>query len=46
MFLELFTAGTARGGTGLGTNILGVHPNVAISQDPFLGVWKHFRSDF
>ena len=43
--MYLFSSGTARGGTGLPVNILGSHPNVSLSQDPFLPLWKHFRSD-
>ena len=43
--MYLFSSGTARGGTGLPVNILGSHPQISLSQDPFLPLWKHFRSD-
>ena len=41
----LFTAGTARGGTGVYTNILNTHSSVKIAQDPFLAFWKSYRDN-
>ena len=41
----LFTAGTARGGTGVYTNILNTHNSVKIAQDPFLAFWKSYRDN-
>lgn len=40
----LFTSGTARGGTNLRTYALNAHPDVALSIDAFLPLFKYFRS--
>lgn len=40
----LFGAGTARGGTGLATRMLSVSPAVEIALDPYLGLYKSFRT--
>jgi len=38
----LFISGTARGGTNLAIMMLSVHPEVSISHDPFLPLYKNF----
>jgi hypothetical protein len=39
---QLFISGTARGGTNLAIMMLSVHPDVSLSQDPFLALYKSF----
>ena len=38
----LFISGTARGGTNLAIMMLSVNPDVSLSQDPFLPLYKSF----
>ena len=40
----LFISGTARGGTNLAIMLLSVHPDVSLSQDPFLPLYKSFNN--
>lgn len=40
----IFSAGSARGGTGLLTRMLSVSPVVEIALDPYLELYKSFRS--
>ncbi|CAN0484987.1 unnamed protein product, partial [Phaeothamnion confervicola] len=40
----LFSAGTARGGTGLMAHMLSVHPKVKVVSDPVLALYKAFRN--
>ena len=40
----LFIGGTARGGTNLAIMMLSVHPDVSLSQDPFLPLYKSFNN--
>lgn len=40
----LFTSGTARGGTNLRTYALNSHPQISLSVDAFLPLFKYFRS--
>lgn len=40
----LFIAGTARGGTNLAIMIASVHPEVSLSQDPYLALYKSLRN--
>ncbi len=40
----LFIGGTARGGTNLAIMMLSVHPDISISQDPFLALYKSFNN--
>ena len=40
----LFSTGTARGGTNLGMKSLSVSPEAHFACDPFLALFKHFRS--
>ena len=40
----LFASGTARGGTNLVTLILSVHPEISLSQDPYLPLFRSLRN--
>lgn len=40
----IFSAGTARGGTGLLTRMLSVHPEIEIALDPYLGLYRSLRT--
>lgn len=44
MSRPLFIAGTARGGTNLAIMIASVHPEVSLSQDPYLALYKSLRN--
>ena len=44
MIKYIFSAGTARGGTGLLTRMLSVHPKVEIALDPYLSFYKELRN--
>lgn len=43
MSSTLFASGTARGGTNLMDMILSVHPQIKVSQDPYLSLFKSYR---
>ena len=40
----IFSAGTARGGTGLLTRMLSVNPKVEIALDPYLTIFRELRN--
>lgn len=40
----LFSSGSARGGTGLLTRMLSVHPEIEIALDPYLGLYRSLRT--
>ena len=40
----LFSTGTARGGTGLLTQVLGVHPEISVVLEAYLALFKSFRA--
>ena len=42
---QLFSTGTARGGTGLVAHMLSAHPKIKIASDPLLGLYKLFRNE-
>jgi hypothetical protein len=41
----LFISGTSRGGTNLAIMMLSVNPEVSLSQDPFLALYKSFLNE-
>ena len=41
----LFSTGTARGGTGILVQTLGVHSEIELSLDAFTGVYRSLRND-
>ena len=44
MASPLFASGTARGGTNLMTMMLSVHPQISLSQDPYIPLFRSFRN--
>ena len=44
MTTPLFASGTARGGTNLMTMMLSVHPQISLSQDPYIPLFRSFRN--